>query len=272
MWPGFTGWHNAACVLLSASGMNNTKRGFFRGVVAMLAVSAAALTGCSSDPREGEMGNATFAYRSSRGCADLFGDGCVVGSGALLVGVNETLQVEVSASDDPRGDLTLTSLSPDVVAAATSVSPDLERSPHRYQFRLTALARGTARVELRRGDGSVVDRVAVRVDEAAAIDLVNEDAQQGALSAGAARFTTRMGAQGSVTGFARDAAGRRLFGNDAVVWELESAGVAELGFGFMTGTRVADDHVYVRPLTPGVVRATVRAGAVTRALEIAVTP
>ncbi len=268
MGSGFTGWHNAACVLLHAAGMKNTTHGFFLGGV----VALAALAGCARDPLAGEQGNATFAYRGSRGCADLFGDGCPVGSGALLVGVNETVQVKVSASDDPRGDLALVSLAPDVVTTATSVSPDLERSPHRYQFRVSALGRGTARVELRRGDGSVVDRVTVRADDAVAIDLVNEDAQQGALSAGAARFTTRMGAQGSVTGFARDAAGRRLFGNDAVVWELESPGVAELGFGFMTGTRVADDHVYVRPLTPGVVRATVRAGAVTRALEIAVTP
>lgn len=237
-----------------------------------LAVTAAAATGCSRDAREGALGNATFEYRSSRGCADLFEDGCPVSSGALLVGVNESLQVKVSSSDDPNRDLSLVSLAPEVVAVSSTTRPSEGSSSRTYSFRLRAAARGSAKLELRRVDGSVVDHVTVRTDEAAALDIVNEDAQQGTLSPDASRYTVRMGAQGSITGFARDARGARIHGNDAVVWEVESRAVAELSFGFTTGARVADDHVFVLPRAPGVTRATVRAGSVARTVEITVVP
>jgi hypothetical protein len=252
--------------------MSNTHAGrSFRSIFFALAVAAGALAGCSSDPREGALGNALFEYRSSRGCADLFEDGCPV-SGALLVGVNESLQVKVSASDDPNADLTLVSVSPEVVRVTSRNTPSGDSSPHTYSFRLNAQAVGTARLELRRADGTVVDHVTARAEEAASLDVVNEDRTQGSLSPDGQRFTVRMGAQGSITGFARDARGQRLHGNDAVVWEVEGRAVAELSFGFTTGARVADDHVFVLPRSPGVTRATVRAGAARREVEITVVP
>jgi hypothetical protein len=232
---------------------------------------AGALAGCASDPRDGALGNATFAYRSSRGCAGIFDDGCPV-SGSLLTGVTETLEVKVSASDDPNSDLTLVSTAPGVVTVVSSGGPINDSSPHTYQWRVNAAAPGTASLELRRRDGSVLDRVFVRAEDATAIDIVNEDTRQGTLSADAQRLTVRMGAQGSITGFARNARGQRLHGNDAVVWEVAGRAVVELQFGFMQGARVADDHVFVLPRAPGVTRATVRAGSARRELEITVVP
>jgi len=252
--------------------MSNTSTSrSFRSIFFALAVGAGALSGCASDPRDGALGNATFAYRSSRGCADLFDDGCPV-SGALLVGVNESLQVKVAASDDRGSNLRLVSASPAVVRVTSSGPPSADRSPHTYSFRLNAVAVETARLELRRVDGTALDHVTVRAEEAASLDIINEDRTQGSLSPDARQFTVRMGRNGSITGFARDARGQRLHGNDAVVWEVEGREVAELSFGFTTGARVADDHVFVMPRAPGVTRATVRAGAVRREVEITVVP
>lgn len=245
--------------------------GFIRTVTFALTVASAALAGCASDPREGALGQATFAYRSSRGCADLFADGCAVGTGSLLVGVNESLEVRVSRSDDPRGDLILVSTAPQVVEV-TGSSVSGTSSEQTYRFRVSARARGTARVELRRPDGAVVDHVTARADEAASIAVVNEATGSTTLSSDGARYSLRMGVEGSLTGFAQDAAGRRMFGNDAVIWTVPDTSIVELGFGFASGARIADDRVSVTPRAPGVVRATVTAGAVSRAVEITVSP
>lgn len=236
-----------------------------------LAVVASVAAGCSVDERAGALDNATFAYRSSRGCAQVLGPGCPV-TGALLVGVHEVLEVKVSTGDDPRGDLALVSESPGVMTVGALGTPSTGSGQRTYQFRLNALSRGAAVLTLRRGDGGVVDRVTVRAEEAATLEIVNEDATQGTLSPDGTRLTVHIGNVGSITGYARDANGQRLHGNDAIQWELDNRNYAELSFGFVTGARVDDDHVYVNARAPGLAHATVRAGGVRRELEVYVVP
>lgn len=211
----------------------------------------------------------TFEFTQSRGCATLFGAGCPA-TGPVLVGVHESLRVRVPRGRDPQGNLTVRSLDPDVVQVS-SPSPTVGNAEVTYQAPLETLREGVATVVLQRADGSVVDRTRVTVAAAQGLDVVNDEPAQATLSADGSALVVRLGRQASITGYATGAQGVRLHGNDGVVWTVADRNVAELSFGLTTGSRIADDHVYVLPRAVGETRVTVVAGAQSRTLTLTVT-
>lgn len=78
----------------------------------------------------------------------------------------------------------------------------------------------------------------------------------------------RGGAEVSITGCPTDARGVRPFANDAVVWTVPDTRVGGRRWADMSGTRVADDHVYFLGGLPGTATVTATAGAVTRRLTV----
>ena len=172
-----------ACVLLSASGMNNEAWFLSRCGGDARGVGGRRSMGAQACPRGRDGQRDLRVPRNDRRLRRPLRRRLRGGEHALLVGGQRdasgwSVRVRRPARR-PHADVALARC----CGGSDVGEPDLRRSPHRYQFRLTAVARG------RRGWAAARRRVggrpvAVRVDEAAAIDLVNEDGAAGALSAG----------------------------------------------------------------------------------------
>ncbi|MDB4931645.1 MAG: hypothetical protein JWM10_4129 [Myxococcaceae bacterium] len=208
---------------------------------------------------------ATFNFTASRGCGPFDRERCTP-SRPLLAGVREVMQFELPGATD-EVPTTVSSSDPSVVTVGPTVSGSTGGGRYNGSFDVRAGERaGTARVTVSRADG-VETTVTVRVDEAAGMDLV-EDEGTAHYDRRADRIALRVGERVSMNGYPVNVQGERLYANDGVVWTVPSAGRVSLSWSVMTGERVADDHVYVTAVAPGTEVLTVRAGVVERTLIV----
>jgi hypothetical protein len=208
---------------------------------------------------------ATFSFTASRGCGPFDRERCTPAR-PLMAGVREVMAFELPGAGDGVP-TTVSSSDPSVVTVGPTVSASSAGGRFSGNFDVRAGARpGSAVVTVSRGDG-VETTVTVRVDEAAGMDLV-EDEGTSRYDRGADRIALRVGERVSMNGYPVNREGERLYANDGVVWTVPSTERVELSWSFMTGERVADDHVYVTGRAPGTEVLTVRAGVVERTVIV----
>ncbi len=208
--------------------------------------------------------SATFRFTASRGCGP-FGDTCGADR-PLLAGVRE--QVAVSLSYNPSGlEPTVTSSDPSVI----DVGPVRRTSSGGVDFQGLFDVRagdhaGTATLTVTQGDGRT-STLELRVDAAAGMDIV-EDEGTSHYDRSRGRVSLRVGERISLNGEPVNLDAVRLLSNDGVVWTVPDTRRINLSWSFMSGPRVADDHVYVEAVAPGTEVLTVRAGVVERTLIV----
>ena len=205
----------------------------------------------------------SFRFTASRGCGP--SSQCSPDR-PLMAGVRESL--EVTMADDFSGAApTVTTSDASVVSVSVIQTLSAQGGTYAGVFEVRAGERaGSAEITVTQSSGQSAT-VVVRVDEAAGMDLVEDE--------GTARYdrsrdhiALRVGDRVSMNGQPVNRAGERLYANDGVVWTVPDTGSVALSWGFMRGERVADDHVYVEGLAPGTEVVTVRAGVVERTIIV----
>lgn len=247
----------------------HASRNVASGLIALLSLGS--VTGCfiGSGDAASDSGAVEYGFTLSRGCANLFGPACPA-STPLMTGIAESLRVRVPRSRDPQANLTVVSVTPDVLQV-DDASHTVGSAQVDYQASIHTLRAGEATIVVQQPNGTVVDRVRVTVRDPTGMSVVNEEPTQSTLSADGAMLTVRVGQQASITGRVT-AQGVSLLANDGVVWTVDDVAVAELSFGLTQGARIADDHVYVLPHRAGVSRLTATAGSQQRTITLTVTP
>jgi hypothetical protein len=243
-----------------------------------LVVASQSLTGCfflwDNDypdqppqlvpPRDGPV---TFHFMSSRGCVDLGTDACTP-ERPLMVGVSERVLVDIP-SNPTDADPTVTSSDPSVLEAGVMQRLVAQNGGYVGAFDVRAGERaGSAEVTITQADGSS-STMRIRVDEAAGMDLV-EDEGTSRYDRTRDHITLRVGERVSMNGYPVNLGGERLLANDGVIWTVPSDARVNLSWTFMSGARVADDHVYVEGRSRGTEVLTVRAGVVERTVVVEV--
>lgn len=208
---------------------------------------------------------ASFRFTASRGCGPI--TNCAT-SRPLMAGVRESL--EVTMSDDYSGaQPTVTSSDPSVVSVSVIQTLSAQGGTYRGVFDVVAGERaGSAEITVTQSSGQS-STVSVRVDEAAGMDLVEDEGTRH-YDRSSDRIALRVGERASMNGYPVNRDGVRLYGNNGVVWSVPSNATVGLSWGFMQGERVADDHVYVEGRAPGTEVVTVRAGVVERTIIVEV--
>jgi hypothetical protein len=211
--------------------------------------------------------NPSFQFLSSRGCGPLLGNQCPL-TRPLMAGVNE--QVMVYLPHAAAGRVPAVTSSDAAIVTVEPIAPtSASGADFLGSFRVRAGSRpGSAVLTVSDADG-VETTTTVRVDEAAGMDLV-EDEGTARYDRGSDRITLRVGERVSMNGYPVNREGVRLYANDGVVWTVASAERVSLSWSVMSGERVADDHVYVTARAPGTEVVTVRAGVVERSLTVEV--
>lgn len=249
-------------------------------ILALLA-SSSALTGCywrwdrPSEPdapsppiyRPDPDVEPSLGFTLSRGCSP-FARGQCPPTRPLMAGVRERASFVVPL-DGSTEDPSVSSSDPTVV----SVDPvqRVGRSGGRYEgtFDLRAGTAGSATVTIQWPDGQAWQYV-LRVEDAAGMDIV-EDEGNSYFDREDGRLRLRVGERASLNGYPVSRDVERLYANDVVIWTVPDTSHARLSWSFMSGPRVADDHVYVEGVAPGTDVITVRAGVVERTVLVDVT-
>lgn len=207
---------------------------------------------------------ATFRFVASRGCGPYTGDACAP-TRPLMAGVNEVVEVRLSG-DDPGAEPTVRSSDPTVVEVGGMVRTSTSGG-YVGLFEVHAGPRaGRADLTVTQIDG-VTSTVTVRVDEAAGMDLVEDEGTQ-AFDRTRDHLSLRVGERVSMNGYPVNRDGERLFANDGVVWTVPGTSRVQLAWSRRTGALIADDHVYVEGRSPGTEVVTVRAGVVERTIVV----
>ncbi|MDO9017761.1 MAG: hypothetical protein Q8S73_31615 [Deltaproteobacteria bacterium] len=243
-----------------------------------LVVASQSLTGCfflwdRNDPDEPPLlvpprdEAVSFRFLSSRGCGPFSGAACTA-ERPLMVGVRERMEVDIPSN--PTGaDPTVTSSDPSVIEVGAMQRVSTQGGGYLGAFDVRAGERtGSAEVTITQADGQS-STVRVRVDEAAGMDLV-EDEGTSRYDRTRDHITLRVGERVSMNGYPVTINGERLLANDGVIWTVPSDERVNLSWTFMSGARVADDHVYVEGRSRGTEVLTVRAGVVERTLVVEV--
>lgn len=249
---------------------------------ALLGLSLA-MAGCSFGPREdGDVvrpatprvplepdvpGATSFQFAMSRGCAPATADTCPLDR-PLMTGVTEMLRFAVAGvvRDDAA---TATSSDPAVLRVEPGAAGTLSGTTYEGLFVVRALAPGRATLTVTR-DGVTLGAAVVRVDDAADLTVVVEEDGTPATARPTERLVVRTGARLSLDGRPVNLAGERLYANDVVVWTVPDTRHVNLTWSRHSGPRIDDDHVYVEGRAPGVETLSVRAGRITRAIEVEV--
>jgi hypothetical protein len=209
----------------------------------------------------------SFRFVSSRGCGPFSGDACTPVR-PLMVGVRERVQVDIP-SNPSDADPTVTSSDPSVVEVGAMQRVSAQGGGYVGAFDVRAGERaGSAEVTITQADGQS-STVRIRVDEAAGMDLV-EDEGTSRYDRARDHITLRVGERVSMNGYPVNLNGERLLANDGVIWTVPSDARVDLTWSFMSGARVADDHVYVEGRSRGTEVLTVRAGVVERTVVVEV--
>lgn len=220
-------------------------------------------------PQEPDVpGASSFGFVMSRGCAPFMADACPLDR-PLMTGVTEAVRFRVAgvARDDAAA---ATSSDPAVLRIDTSdIAGTLTGTTYEGLFLVRAVAPGRATLTVTR-DGVTLGTAVVRVDDAADLTVVVEEDGTPATARPADRLVVRSGARLSLDGRPFNLAGERLYGNDVVVWTVPDTRHVNLTWASNSGPRIADDHVYVEGHAPGVETLRVRAGRITRAIEVEV--
>lgn len=208
---------------------------------------------------------ASFRFTASRGCGAFSGDTCAP-ERPLMAGVREQLEVTIPG-DDPGAEPTVRSSDPSVVQVGSIQRTSARGGGYVGTFDVRAgEGAGRAEITVTRIDG-VTSTVTIRVDEAAGMDLV-EDEGTTRYDRATDRISLSVGERISMNGYPVNRDGERLYANDGVVWSLASDARVNLSWGVMSGPRVADDHVYVEGRSRGTEVLTVRAGVVERTIIV----
>lgn len=210
---------------------------------------------------------ATFSFTRSRGCSP-FSDGTCPNTRPLMVGVHEMVLFSVPGAAYGLPTVTVEGSAAITLGAVSRLTS--EGSGFRGTFDVTAGDRaGSATVTITVPDGRAWQYV-LQVAAPAGMSLV-EDEGSGHLDAVQGTLRLRVGEQVSLTGVPVSADVERLYANDVVVWTVPSTRVVNLSWSFMSGARVADDHIYVQGRGVGADEITVRAGVVERTIQVTVT-
>lgn len=212
---------------------------------------------------------ATLEFTLSRGCAG-FASGPCPSTRPLMAGVRENASFSVPGNAyGPSPSVRVDDPAVLTVGALTRLSE--EGRPYRGTFEVIAgSAPGSTTVTIANADGRSWQYV-LRVEAAAGMDIV-EDEGSGHLDRVQGTLRLRVGEQVSLTGVPVSAEVERLYANDVVIWTVPNTRVVNLSRSFMSGPRVADDHVYVQGRAAGTEEITVRAGVVERSIQVTVTP
>ena len=250
--------------------------------LALLGLSLA-MAGCSFGPPEGGdivrpaaprvplepdvPGATSFQFAMSRGCAPAAADTCPLDR-PLMTGVTEMVRFTVAGvrRDDAA---TATSSDPAVLRVEPGAAGTLSGTTYEGLFVVRAVSPGRATLTVAR-DGVTLGAAVVRVDDAADLTVVVEEDGSPATARPADRLVVRTGARLSLDGRPVNLAGERLYANDVVVWTVPDTRHVNLTWSRHSGPRIDDDHVYVEGRAPGVETLSVRAGPVTRAIEVEV--
>lgn len=208
--------------------------------------------------------DATLGFTLSRGCSP-FAYGECPSTRPLMAGVRERASFVIPL-DGPAADPTVTSSDPTVVSVDPVQRVSARGSRYQGTFDLRAGTAGSATITIQRGDGQAWQYV-LRVEDAAGMDLV-EDEGGAYFDREDGRLRLRVGERASMNGYPVSRDVERLYANDVVIWTVPDTSHVRLSWSFMSGPRVADDHVYVEGVAPGTDAITVRAGVVERTVLV----
>lgn len=214
-----------------------------------------------------EPGASTLTLFMSRGCATFEGVPCPLDR-PLMSGVHEFVLMRVEGVH--RGDeATVTSSDPGVLAVDASTSGVLEGTTYSASFHVTAVRAGSTTLTVTRG-GVTLATATVRVADPARLDVVVEQMENPITTERVDRLALRPGTRASIVGVPRDAQGQALYANDGVEWSVPDTSRVNLTWANRSGSRIVDDHVYLEARAPGAEVLTVRAGNLTRSIDVEV--